>query len=254
MRVAPKRVLDLGCGAGGDLGRLRERFPKAVRVGVDGDIGALARGASVAGDAAVRANNYSPLRKWFGRREKGACFVAAEAGRLPFADGSVALVWSNLLLPAIAEPAALFAEILRVLAPGGLFIFSTLGPDTLHEMRAIAAARAPRFVDMHDLGDALWHAGFSDPVLDMEMLTLTYSTFDALRADLDALGLGERGDWAAARDEYETLRRDGRLPATLEIVQGHAWKAETGARPRSHPNQLPDGRAVVEFHPRHHAD
>jgi malonyl-CoA O-methyltransferase len=110
-----------------------------------------------------------------------------------------------------------------------------------------------RFIDMHDLGDALVQAGFSDPVMDMEVLTLTYADLDELLRDLRRSGcanastarprgLAGRAGWAAARHALEALRRDGRLPATFEVVQGHAWKAA--------PKTTDDGRAVIRFEPR----
>jgi malonyl-CoA O-methyltransferase len=136
-------------------------------------------------------------------------------------------------------------------------MFSTLGPDTLKELRAAlpagAGERVHRFIDMHDLGDALVAAGFSDPVMDMEMVTLTYATVDELLRDLRLSGsanastarprgLSGRAGWDRARAAYEALRRDGRLPASFEVVQGHAWKAA--------PTTTDDGRAVMRFQPK----
>jgi malonyl-CoA O-methyltransferase len=151
-------------------------------------------------------------------------------------------------LPALAEAQ-------RVLEVGGLLMFSTLGPDTLKELRAAFAdgyAHTQRFIDMHDLGDMLVACGFADPVMDMEVLTLTYADFDDLLGELRAAGSGcamrarrhgltGRQSWARVRAACEGLRRDGRLPATFEVVYGHAWKAQ--------PKQAGDGRAIVRFDP-----
>jgi malonyl-CoA O-methyltransferase len=183
--------------------------------------------------------------------------VCADAERLPFAAGSVDLVFSNLALQ-WCDPARAFGEAARVLRVGGLLIFSTLGPDTLKEMRAAFAAADPEphvntFVDMHDLGDALVHAGFADPVMEMEILTLEYDSLDRLVADVRGIGasnalpgrsrgLGGRGRWKRAEAAYERFRRDGILPATYEVVYGHAWKAQ--------PRTAPDGRSIVQLHPR----
>ena len=133
---------------------------------------------------------------------------------------------------------------------GGLVMFSTYGPDTLKELRQAFAAvdelpHALRFIDMHDLGDMLAAAGFSEPVMDMEVLTLTYETFDALAADLRSTGqanaaIGRRRGllgkdaYATMRDTYEAMRTGGRLPATIEIVYGHAWRAESRMSPEGH--------------------
>ena len=144
----------------------------------------------------------------------------------------------------------------RVLKVGGLLMFSCYGPDTLKELRNAFAARdaAPHvhgFVDMHDLGDMLSVCGYSAPVMDMEVITLTYADAEALLADLRATGqqnvLAERrrgltgkGVLEGMRAAYEQLRRDGRLPASFEIVYGHAWKAQ--------PRLTEDGRAIVTMH------
>jgi malonyl-CoA O-methyltransferase len=157
----------------------------------------------------------------------------------------------------------------RVLEPGGLLMFSTLGPDTLRELRAALpqqgdTQRVHPFIDMHDLGDALLQAGFADPVMDMEMLTLTYASLDELFADLRTTGannaarnrphgLSGRAGWEAARAHYETLRRDERLPVSIEIIQGQAWKAAAGTQAPK-PATTPDGRSIVQFHPRRHGD
>ena len=270
IRIAPRRILDLGCGTGSDLERFGERYPAATRIGVD-----FAESMLVRAQARLmppRHDGLSGLRRLFGknaRKSKDSAsvqLIAVDAERLPLADASVSLVWSNLMLPAIDDPLPVFREIHRVLDVGGLAMFSTLGPDTLRELRSILPARAQehvhRFIDMHDLGDTLLHAGFADPVMDMEMVTLTYTRLDALFADLRLAGfnnaalarprgLSGRNAWAAARARYESLRRDGRLPVSVEIIQGHAWKtgADCGAKPQRRTN-TPDGGAVIHFYPR----
>jgi malonyl-CoA O-methyltransferase len=110
-----------------------------------------------------------------------------------------------------------------------------------------------QFVDMHDLGDALVHAGFADPVMDMEHITLEYACVEAIARDLKAIGahnslpgrprgLSGRGRWREVIARYESHRRDGVLPATYEVVYGHAWKAA--------PKRTADGRQVIDFMPR----
>ncbi len=234
IRVEPRRVLDAGCGPGEGLGLLRRRYPKAGLVGVDSawsmahssrrSLSLLERARSVLSGAA-RHN------------------VCADLARLPLAAASVGMVWSNLALAWATEPSAALSEFARVLEPQGLLMFSTYGPDTLKELRNAFAqvdgyAHVHRFIDMHDLGDILVGAGFAQPVMDMDIVTLAYADVGGLSRDLrlsgqsntDAerrRGLMAPGAWAKMVSSYEGERRDGRLPATFEIVYGHAWK---GAR------------------------
>ena len=155
------------------------------------------------------------------------------------------------------DPVPALKEMHRVLEVGGLLMFSTLGPDTLKELRACMPAgsgeRVHRFIDMHDLGDALVTTGFGDPVMDMHTITLTYEDFDGLLRDLRNAGatnasvarprgLSGKGSWQRAREAYERMRREGRLPATVEVIFGHAWKTA--------PKTTEDGRSIVQFHPK----
>jgi malonyl-CoA O-methyltransferase len=242
----PMRVLDAGCGRGASFAALRARYAKAELHGVDTSLASLAvapRPASLAARA----------RALFGPAP--ARLVCADLTALPFATATFGCVWSNLALPYAPDAQAAFREWHRVLEPEGLLMFSTYGPDTLKELRA-AFARADNddhvhaFVDMHDLGDMLLAAGFADPVMDMEMLTLRYADVGALVADLRASGqqnaLASRrrglltpGAWRRMTAAYEGERRDGRLPASVEVVYGHAWKGV--------PKRTADGRAVVRL-------
>ena len=170
---------------------------------------------------------------------RGVLPVCGDIERLPLRDAAVGMVWSNLALQWVNEPPRAFAEFRRVLAPGGLLMFSTFGPDTLKELRAAYEGtdrytHVNRFIDMHDLGDMLVHAGFADPVMDMEYMTLTYADVRALMRDLKAIGahnvtagrrpgMTARATLAAVERNYEALRREGRLPASFEVVYGHAW-------------------------------
>ncbi len=164
--------------------------------------------------------------------------MCADAARLPLPDGCADLIVSSLMLQ-WCDPDAVFAEFRRVLAPRGLLTFTTLGPDTLHELRAAWLAadshtRVISFIDMHHIGDALVRAGFAAPVLDVERYTLSYTDVRALTADLKAIGarnatagrpkgLTTPRQFAAMRSAYEVHRADGRLPATYEVVFGQAW-------------------------------
>ena len=250
IRIAPRRILDLGCGTGADLGLLAARYPEALVLGADFAPPMLTR-------ARARQPRAGLLRRLVGRAPEGAVLLAADARALPLPRDSVGMLWSNLMLPALDDPLPALREMHRVLEVDGMLMFSSLGPDTLRELRAAlpdaAGERVHRFIDMHAIGDALVEAGFVDPVMDMEMLTLTYADLDTLLQDLRANGLSNaslrrprgrsgRDGWAAARAAYERLRRDGRLPASFEIIQGHAWKAA--------PKTTEDGRAIVRFQPR----
>jgi malonyl-CoA O-methyltransferase len=248
IRIEPQRILDLGCGTGADFDALGRRFPKAARIGADFSLPMLARARGERGLLGrLRAMG----------RPAAPSLVCAEAGMLPFARASISLVWSNLMLNWLADPLPALREAHRVLEVGGMLMFSSLGPDTLKELRAALpdahGERVHRFIDMHDLGDALVAAGFSDPVMDMEVLTLTYADADALLQDLRLSGsanastarprgLAGKSAWAAARAALDARRRDGRLPVTVEVVQGHAWKTQ--------PKTTEDGRSVMRFQPR----
>ena len=253
IRLDPARVADLGCGSGARIEGLAARFPAARLVGVDLAY-PMARAALPPG---------SLWRRWFGGGRGRASTVNADMASLPFASGAFGLAWSNLALHWMDDPLPALTEAARVLEVGGLLMFSTLGPDTLKELRdGFAASDAgawhvKRFIDLHDIGDALGRAGLSAPVMDMEMLTLTYESLDGLFADLRATGSvnamqgRRRGLTAPARlralrRTYETLRRDGRLPATFEVIYGHAWKAA----PRVPGGRNARGESVVAFAPR----
>jgi malonyl-CoA O-methyltransferase len=239
IRVDPARVLDLGCGTGSSLDALARRFPRAELLAIDFSPAMLHR-------ARQRGTWF---QRTFGPRR--AASICADVHALPLAASSAGLAYSNLALQ-WCDPGRVFAEASRVLTKEGLLLFSTLGPDTLRELRAAfeatGAALAMEFVDMHDLGDALVGAGFTQPVMEMEHITLEYSTLDALSKDLHSVGalgsvqpgsLGARARWRRAAVSYEARRRDGALPATYEIVYGHAWK---GA-----PRRSADGRQVIDF-------
>lgn len=242
IRIQPRRIVDLGCGTGLAFERLAERYPRAELVGVDLALGML-RVAKARTPLWRRAVNVRVPR-----------LVCGDAERLPLAAASAQLVFSNLTLQWCRYEAA-FGEAARVLENGGLFLFSTFGPDTLKELRAAFAAvdgyaHVNAFVDMHDLGDALVASGFADPVMEMEAITLEYASVEAVARDLKAIGahnvlpgrprgLSGRGRWTRMAEQYETRRRDGALPATFEVVYGHAWKTA--------PKRLADGRQVIDF-------
>ncbi|KLD65060.1 malonyl-ACP O-methyltransferase BioC [Dyella japonica] len=222
----PERVIDVGAGPGRGTALLRKRYPKAQLLAMDLALPML-RAAK---------KNISWLKP-FQR-------VCAEATSLPLPDHSVDVLHSNLCFQWIDDLPALFGECVRVLKPGGLLVFSTFGPDTLKELRAAWAdadqqPHVSRFLDMHDLGDAMISAGLRDPVLDVDRYTLTYSEPRQLLKELQGLGatnadrererhlLGKR-HYQRMLAAYETMRVDGRIPATWEVVTAHAWGPPPG--------------------------
>ncbi|MBN8483133.1 MAG: methyltransferase domain-containing protein, partial [Xanthomonadales bacterium] len=175
--------------------------------------------------------------------------VCADAQALPFADASIDLVYSNLCLQWCDDLDAALDGFRRVLRERGLVVFSTFGPDTLHELRLAyaevdAASHVSRFLDIHQVGDALLAAGFRDPVLERESFTLTYTDALTLMRELRAIG-ATHADPARARGlagkqhlkdviaAYEAFREDGRLPATYEVVYAIARAPEPGQPRRS---------------------
>ncbi|MFM9869729.1 methyltransferase domain-containing protein [Achromobacter xylosoxidans] len=238
IRVQPQAMLDAGCGAGDNLPLLRERYAEAAYTGLDNCEALL--------EVARKRHAPGGLSAWIGklaRRGPANAFVNADLAASGLAPESLELVWSNLALHWHREPHAVLAEWRRILKVGGLAMFSCLGPATLRELRqalddAGLRTATPAFVDMHDFGDLLVENGFADPVMDQEILTLTYRTPEKLLQDVRALGgnpaAGRRGglvgrDW---RDRLcaalEAQRRpDGVIALSIEVAYGHAWRAAT---------------------------
>ncbi|HNR90942.1 MAG TPA: malonyl-ACP O-methyltransferase BioC [Dokdonella sp.] len=229
--LAPQRVLDVGAGTGRGTALLRKRYPKAQLVAID-----------LAMPMLVAARRHRTWLRPFAR-------VCADAAALPFAEASIDLLHSNLCLQWCGGLDAVFDGFRRVLRPGGLVLFSTFGPETLHELRAAfaevdAKPHVSRFLDMHPLGDALLAAGFRDPVLERDRFTLTYASALDLMRELRALGATnadperERGLTGKGRlqkviDAYEQFRQGDRLPATWEVVYAIARAPEPGQPRRS---------------------
>jgi malonyl-CoA O-methyltransferase len=246
LKLQPARVLDAGSGAGTARELLRRRYPRAERIALDLSPAMLQQGRAARGlRDRLRALGGAPRDHW----------VGADFSRLPLRGETIGLVWSSLALAWSGEPLATLTEFHRVLAPGGALMFSTYGPDTLKELRSAFAAADPAahvhaFTDMHDLGDMLVAAGFEAPVMEMERIGVTYADVGALARDLKSSGqtcaseARRRGlttprAWRRMQDEYEKSRLNGRLPVTVEIVYGHAWRGRRAT--------TADGRQVVRF-------
>ena len=247
VRLEPRWIADVGRGATTRPSTVRDRYPKAQMLRAD-PVFAPVRRARRAPPLMAR------MRSLLGTGREH--LVCADLSALPIRTGSCGLVWSNLALAWSADPAATLGEWHRVLEIGGLLMFSSYGPDTLKELRAAfraadsASPHVHPFVDMHDLGDALVATGFADPVMDMEMLTVTYASAEALLDELRSTGrrnahaarrrgLTGRHAWTRMIAAYGALARDGRVPASFEIVYGHAWKTA--------PRTTADGRAIIRF-------
>jgi len=211
VRLAPRRILDAGSGP--PQRALSRRYAGAQVIALDFAAEMLA----------------APGFGWFRKQPQPVC---ADLAALPFTADSIDLAWSSMVMHWIAEPLAALRELHRVLAPEGLLMFSTLGPDTLKELRAAAGeSRVHAFIDMHDLGDMLVACGFSAPVMDMEVLTVAYRSPDALLEDLRRSGQtsarADRPRGLAGRHFAERLRGalGGAPRETFEVVYGHAWKS-----------------------------
>jgi malonyl-CoA O-methyltransferase len=254
VKVAPKRVLDAGCGAGADLALLQKDYPAAQIIGLDAAPAMVT--AAKAPASALKSLNQMLSRLM--PAKAGVDLLCGDFGDLPFGPNSVDLVWSNLALHWHPQPDRVFAEWRRVLRVDGLLMFSNFGPDTFRELRTAfaeidGAPHALPFVDMHDFGDQLVEAGFSTPVMDMEVITVTYDTAQALVADVRALGgnplatrrrgLVGRGAWQKVAQALERQRRaDGKLALTFEVIYGHAF--------RPTPRVTAKGEAIITFQPR----
>ncbi|HEX7814681.1 malonyl-ACP O-methyltransferase BioC [Dyella sp.] len=236
----PGRVLDVGAGTGRGTALLKKRYAKAQVIAVD-----------IALPMLRASKRHMSWLKPFSR-------VCADATALPFADHSVDVLHSNLCFQWVEDPRALFGECVRVLKPGGMLVFSTFGPDTLKELRAAWAQadqqpHVSRFLDMHDLGDAMIASGLRDPVLDVDRFTLTYSEPRMLLKELQGLGATnadatrERGllgrqHYTRMLQAYETMRVNGRIPATWEVITAHAWGPPPGQSRRG-----ADGGEIASF-------
>ena len=228
IRFAPARILDAGAGTGFCQQQLAARYPAAEIHALDIAPGMLCQARGKSG--------------WLRRLKRRDRFVCADVQALPYAGESMDMIVSNLTLQWCLNPEAVFGEWRRVLKPGGLLLFTSFGPDTLKELRQCwskvdAYTHVNNFADMHDLGDAMLRAGFSDPVMDMEMITVTYEDVLGIMRDLKqigahnvtrgrARGLTGKGRLQGLRQAYEEYRRQGRLPVSHEVLYGLAWRGE----------------------------
>ena len=222
LRLVPEVALDLGAGPGSGSRALAKRYPQAKIVALDLSLRMLRE-----------ARRHAGLLRKFAR-------VAADARAIPLRSASVDLVFSNLLLQWCTPPDEVLAEVRRVLRPGGFFAFTTVGPQTLVELRAAWATvdslpHVHTFIDMHDLGSALARTGFAEPVLDVDRTRRRYDDPQALMRELKTIGahnaardrrrgLMGRGRFARMLAAYP--REAGQIDATFEIIYGAAWAGQ----------------------------
>lgn len=225
INIAPKVIVDAGCGTGLGSFSLQRKFKSAQVVSLD-----------IAFKMLQKTVQQQPFLQKILHKQQLVC---ADIESLPITNNSINLLWSNLALQWCNDLDAAFNEVARVLQPNGLFIFSTFGPDTLKELRAASSnghTHVSRFIDMHDIGDALTRAGFSAPVLDVEHYTLTYDNVKGVMQDLKSIGahnatfgrnrgLAGKGFLQNLTQNYEQFRTQGKLPATFEVIYGHAWRS-----------------------------
>jgi malonyl-CoA O-methyltransferase len=224
IKIEPKRILDLGCGTGHFSKALNKRYKKAQVISLDLSPAML--------------NEARKQKSWLSKQR----FICGDAEKLPLADNSVDMIFSSLTIQWCHDLDSVFKEAFRVLRPGGLLMFATLGPDTLHELRASwntvdGYNHVNAFIDMHDIGDALIRSRLADPVMDVENITMTYYEVMHLMRDLKTLGAhnvtGGRARGLTGKDKiramseaYESYRNNGTLPATYEVIYGNAWSPE----------------------------
>jgi malonyl-CoA O-methyltransferase len=222
--MKPQVILDVGAGTGVATAKLARLYPKAQVVALD--------------FAHPMLQQTMKLSSWW---RKLRC-VCADLDYIPLADQSVDLIYSNAAIQWSNDLDHTFSEFLRVLKPGGLLMFTTFGPDTLKELRISwsevdGKPHVSDFLDMHDVGDALVRTRFSAPVMDVDRMVLTYRDVFGLMKDLKVLGahnatvdrqkgLTGKGRIQAMQQAYEQFRSNGTLPASYEVVYGHAWAPE----------------------------
>ena len=241
VRLEPAQLLDAGCGAGAQFPLLHARYPNAHLIGQDLNAGLLKL-------AQQYAHNIYPhgWREWVARlrgRPPATSWIQQDLAQTGLEPESLDLVWSNLALHWHPAPHEVLQEWGRIIRPNGLVFFSCFGPATMQELRQALnttglITTTPSFVDMHDFGDLLIEKGFADPVMDQEVLTLTYDTPEKLLRDVKNLGgnpaLGRKATLTTRQwrqrllDALELQRRpDGRIHLTIEVAYGHAWRSAT---------------------------
>jgi len=230
IKMQPETILDVGAGTGFVAQGLAGRYKQASIIELDMSVNML-----------LQSRQKTP---WYRRLFKEKLSVCGDAENLPFADASVDMLFSSLTIQWCNDLQKTFNEFMRVIKPGGLLMFTTFGPDTLKELRQSwsevdQSAHVSHFLDMHDVGDMLLQARMAEPVMDVEQFTLTYESVSSLVNDLRAIGatnaMQQRAQGMTSKSGYQTMLKayeawrdtDNKLPASYEVIYGHAWKGQT---------------------------
>lgn len=238
IKSKPQMILDVGSGTGQGAEGLLKQYPQSTVVSMD-----LAERMLLKNRKKVSSAGLTQKLKGLFKTQQPYQFVCADAEQLPFADASVDLIFSSLTIQWCTNLEQLFNEFRRVLRPGGFMLFTTLGVDTLKELRASWAAVSDKvhvneFADMHDIGDALYHAQTENPVMDSEIITLNYQSVKDILLELKAVGAHNQNQGRekalmgktrlkSMYQAYEQFRTEAGYPLTYEVIYGHAWNPKT---------------------------
>lgn len=225
IKEKPQTILDVGAGTGFLTRALQLKLPNSQVFGID---------------IALGMTHFAKSKQSWHFWKNNPHYLCADAENLPFANASMDLIFSNFTLQWCTDINRVFAEFKRILKPDGMIFFSTLGPQTLYELKKSFAAadnktHVNEFIDMHDIGDSLLNARFGDPVIDMEMITISYANVKMLLQDLKGTGAHNLNQQRPAGclpkqhylrmlEAYDSYKLpNGRFPASYEIIYGHAF-------------------------------
>lgn len=239
IKIVPDIMLDCGSGMGYDYELLKNKYPNSNIIQVD-----------LVNEFNQRENKSSGWLKNIFSKKTSSDFIAADVLSLPFANSSMDFYYSNLLLPYLSDPVPMVKEMRRVLKVGGGFFIAGLGVDSLKELREFGLT-TNTFPDMHDIGDMLIAAGFTNPVVDTEYLSLDYEHLATLLQDIKLVGCGATygsGNYFG-KNAYLELKKRIASPVklTLEVFVAHGWKDREQI-------ELPEGMSAINFHKTRHGD